>query len=467
MKLVTAKCPNCGAQIEVDEYSNTTRCDYCGSQILVEEAIEKYKVEISGSIEIENLPKLENYLKLADRHYCNEEYKDAYDIYSKAIELDPDNYIVILRKALTKALCSNYKKLELVPVLNAIKNSYSILEKRDERDKLNDLVVESNNAVCKLEEHVISIYRNNLLNHDEVTIYIQRLKDCLAIYEFLSAIITDNDDLRIILMQNSVSTINSLLESKRCLTGRFNQNGSPVTAYYRMDYSLKESLLDKKRSYVTECATLKKNTYEKKLENNKAIQLNIKNLNNNSCTGKTSNNVQKVLCYVMFAISLVIAVAYFRSGVSMLVGFVCLLLAIVFLPQIKEEVTNKNETYGGLIIAARIGLVLLAFYVIVNTASSRCFDNTWISDNGMQVILKNDDATVVLQDGTKLEGKYIYNWTNPGYDIYVHITSNNQEYHFFYIEDNKKVKFYLVDENNNAIYFIPKQPKSSYEYLKE
>ena len=31
MKIVAAKCPNCGANIEVDSNSNTTKCEYCNS----------------------------------------------------------------------------------------------------------------------------------------------------------------------------------------------------------------------------------------------------------------------------------------------------------------------------------------------------------------------------------------------------------------------------------------------------
>ena len=102
MKFVAAKCPNCGAQIQVDKNSNSTICEFCDSQIFVEEAIEKHRIEVSGSIEINNLPKLENYLKLGERHYNNGEYEESYEMYSKAIELDPDNYISIMRRGFSK-----------------------------------------------------------------------------------------------------------------------------------------------------------------------------------------------------------------------------------------------------------------------------------------------------------------------------------------------------------------------------
>ena len=50
MKLVAAKCPNCGASIDVDKDSESTKCDFCKSKIIVEDAIAKYKIELSGEV---------------------------------------------------------------------------------------------------------------------------------------------------------------------------------------------------------------------------------------------------------------------------------------------------------------------------------------------------------------------------------------------------------------------------------
>ena len=74
MKLVKAKCPSCGAAIEVDKNSDTTKCDYCGSKIVVDDAIAKFKLEVSGEVEIKNLPKIEGYLKNGEREYKNYDY---------------------------------------------------------------------------------------------------------------------------------------------------------------------------------------------------------------------------------------------------------------------------------------------------------------------------------------------------------------------------------------------------------
>ena len=83
MKLVAAKCPSCGASIEVNSKDETTKCKYCQQAILIEDAIAKYKLEISGGVEIKNLPKIDNYLKIANRHFKEKNYDDAIKIIMK------------------------------------------------------------------------------------------------------------------------------------------------------------------------------------------------------------------------------------------------------------------------------------------------------------------------------------------------------------------------------------------------
>ena len=66
INLVAAKCPNCGSNIEVNQSDNKSKCEYCHATILVDDAIERLRVELSGEVEVKNLPKLKNILKIAD-----------------------------------------------------------------------------------------------------------------------------------------------------------------------------------------------------------------------------------------------------------------------------------------------------------------------------------------------------------------------------------------------------------------
>ena len=51
MRLTSAKCPNCGADIKVNKDEEKTVCEYCKSEILVEDTIAKLKVVVEGEVE--------------------------------------------------------------------------------------------------------------------------------------------------------------------------------------------------------------------------------------------------------------------------------------------------------------------------------------------------------------------------------------------------------------------------------
>lgn len=55
MKLVSAKCPNCGADLKLDTEKTSVECEYCKQNIMVEEAVERYKIEVSGTISIDGI----------------------------------------------------------------------------------------------------------------------------------------------------------------------------------------------------------------------------------------------------------------------------------------------------------------------------------------------------------------------------------------------------------------------------
>lgn len=102
MKLVAAKCPSCGADIEVDQNSDRTVCDFCNSKIIVEDAIHKYKVEISGEVQIDNSKQMDALLKNANRLFGNEEYAEAFEKYDRVLDIDPNQSEALIKSKLCK-----------------------------------------------------------------------------------------------------------------------------------------------------------------------------------------------------------------------------------------------------------------------------------------------------------------------------------------------------------------------------
>lgn len=100
VKLKDAKCPNCGANIQVNDKLENTICQYCGSQVVIEEAIEKYKLEISGKVEVDGIKGRNSKLEQAKKHVKLEEYDIAKKIIKEIIaddSLDVEAYIELIK----------------------------------------------------------------------------------------------------------------------------------------------------------------------------------------------------------------------------------------------------------------------------------------------------------------------------------------------------------------------------------
>lgn len=91
MKLTAAKCPSCGASIEVDRNEETTICEYCKSNIIIEDAVQKLKIELSGKVKVSGIKDNEDRLKDAINYYELDEFKDATATLNTIIADEPFN----------------------------------------------------------------------------------------------------------------------------------------------------------------------------------------------------------------------------------------------------------------------------------------------------------------------------------------------------------------------------------------
>ena len=91
MKLTAAKCPSCGASIEVDRNEESTICEYCKSNIIIEDAVQKYKIELSGKVKVSGIKDNEDRLNDAINYYELGEYKNATATLNTIIADEPFN----------------------------------------------------------------------------------------------------------------------------------------------------------------------------------------------------------------------------------------------------------------------------------------------------------------------------------------------------------------------------------------
>ena len=91
MKLTAAKCPSCGASIEVDRNEETAICQYCKSNIIIDDAVQKYKIELSGKVKVSGIKDNEDRLKDAINYYELDEFKNAAATLNTIIADEPFN----------------------------------------------------------------------------------------------------------------------------------------------------------------------------------------------------------------------------------------------------------------------------------------------------------------------------------------------------------------------------------------
>ena len=246
MKLVAAKCPSCGASIEVNEKSETTKCKYCQQAILIEDAIAKYKLEISGEVEIKNLPKIDNYIKKANRNFKEKNYDDAYKDYNEVLTLDPDNTLALIRYSICKTYLNNGIDFKLDHLLTTFKNVVELLKKQE---KYNDLINDYIEEICTVIEDSIQstakYYNSYSVTRTELAEIQAKFYSCLDLYEELY---NNAGEQKEKIAESIISLIDDIILEKVYKTG-FDENGNRVSQTYSISSSENKRLSELRKKY--------------------------------------------------------------------------------------------------------------------------------------------------------------------------------------------------------------------------
>lgn len=91
MAFVSAKCTNCGGELQLDDSLDKGYCMYCGSTIIIKDAIQNVKIE--GDVSVSGIATVDNLIELLHRDIDNGKYRslEYEERYKRAIELDPNN----------------------------------------------------------------------------------------------------------------------------------------------------------------------------------------------------------------------------------------------------------------------------------------------------------------------------------------------------------------------------------------
>lgn len=89
MSVVNAKCPNCGASIQLDNERSEGFCSYCGSKVKVEEA---QKLMIQGTVKVDTSDELANLYQIARRAKDADNSENAHKYYDMILVKDPNSW---------------------------------------------------------------------------------------------------------------------------------------------------------------------------------------------------------------------------------------------------------------------------------------------------------------------------------------------------------------------------------------
>ena len=422
MKLVAAKCPSCGANIKVDRSLKLTRCEYCNTEITVEEAVENLlKVELKDS------PTLDNYLKLGNRYFDNSEHEEAYKMYSKAEEIDPDNPFIVLRKGLCKSLISDYNNFDVSSAVKAMRTSYDLMKKmKMDKEAINLGINETGTTIFLNYQYLVEIYKKNSFNKEQSKDYVERLESCLKGYQYLDSIVENDIDLSDRILNSMIIIIDTIL-------------GNSTDSKYQLSSSYIKELNNQKKEYINRRTKVMVEPSFIKKDKVVGVQ------------NKTSI-IWDILCYVMIFFLSIMFLGSIFTGEGFLIILLWLLSIISFIPGLKRFFIKKfGNVMNTIVIILRIILVLGALIMLASGPVE--FEKTYKGEDGTKITIKGGKISISSND-TNFNGTY--NWESKNNDYYIHVQGNgNQDLEYRYRSSEDGGNLCLLENNKCSTIYLP------------
>lgn len=112
MNFKPAQCPSCGGALQVPDDRTTVNCIYCGVSIVVREAIQAAAVA--------SVP---NLLRLAQTALASSNYTEAYEYFTRVLEVDSNNAHAWAGKAESAGKLSSQHAFRMPEMLNYFGNA--------------------------------------------------------------------------------------------------------------------------------------------------------------------------------------------------------------------------------------------------------------------------------------------------------------------------------------------------------
>ncbi len=180
MDLQAARCPSCSGEIQLDPTKETGFCMHCGSKVLVKEAIQKIRIDSDHLIK--------NYIKIARSAFERGDYSEAYNYYTKIIEINPDySWEPYHYRSLAAGYLSISKFLLKNTIQGTTKALSMIASVTEDQRKINYYREKFAKEIFDMLEVLRELNRKNYFtDHDTYVKVCVHLSDC---YDYILALI--------------------------------------------------------------------------------------------------------------------------------------------------------------------------------------------------------------------------------------------------------------------------------------
>jgi hypothetical protein len=189
MAFKAAICPSCGGQLQVPEDRDAVKCMYCGTDIIVRQAI-----QAGSGINIKN------YLELAVTATNVGNFKEAYDYYSKVLEIDIKNPEAWFGKGRSAGWLSTLYNFRFADMKSGFQNALANIPENDK----NDLQIQCASVINQVANACYNLSRNHVLEHPSEEgwkEYLSQSSDVIEILEFGNTLNPNNKDILFCLMR--------------------------------------------------------------------------------------------------------------------------------------------------------------------------------------------------------------------------------------------------------------------------
>lgn len=203
------------------------------------------------------------------------------------------------------------------------------------------------------------------------------------------------------------------------------------------------------------------------IQNNSKIDISNKSIKNeeyenNKVGNKAISIICKILCYMQVVLAIMMALICFALEKPFFSLVSWIIVALVFIPKIKQIMIREIHKIRKWIIPIRIILIILAMVVFIANLS-QIYEDEWISNNGISVKLK-DNVADVIEDEIEYHGSYKTQYVDGVTNINVYC--ENKQFVFYFKYNDDVVEFYYM-KDNEKIYLVPNVKKSNYTYINE